>query len=104
MMLTGKGKALLKPETIALMTRNHVKKELLPISIGPMMMPGTGFGLGVSVNLANGEYGWAGAASTTFFVHPKEDIVFINMIQRMPFWGMLRARLAGVVYQAIIPS
>lgn len=56
--------------------------------------PGIGFGLGVAVVndstrtrriSSNGEFYWVGAASTTFFVDPREGIVCIFLSQLRPW-------------------
>jgi len=101
------GKQILKPETIALMTQDHtqgverldnkdtfsrqgngiVTDELKTLNLEP----GHGFGLGFAVvqdpkaakrePLAKGEYFWAGANSTHFFVNPKKKLVAVFMTQ-----------------------
>ena len=73
---------------------------------------GVGFGLGFSVVLdpaANkvlrsaGEYAWGGAASTVFWVDPKEDIVAIFLTQLLPSSTYpIRAELAQLTYQALV--
>ena len=71
------GVRILKPETVDLMTRNHLPEKLVPIGLGPLSLPNTGFGLDFAVHVKTdkgdpagslGEYGWGGAASTQFFV------------------------------------
>jgi hypothetical protein len=56
--------------------------ESLPMTLNGFPQPGLGFGLGVSVRLntksskpdpAAGEYGWSGAASTSFWVAPRTE-------------------------------
>jgi CubicO group peptidase (beta-lactamase class C family) len=73
-------------------------------------MPGLGFGLGVSVrmdtksdghDLAAGEYGWSGAASTYFWVAPRADLVVIVLQQLEPFSLELQEKLRPVIYAAI---
>jgi CubicO group peptidase (beta-lactamase class C family) len=101
------GKQILKPETVALMTQDHsqgverldgkdtferlgngiVTDKLKTLNLEP----GHGFGLGFAVvqdpkaaqrePLAKGEYFWAGANSTHFFVNPKEKLVAVFMTQ-----------------------
>jgi CubicO group peptidase (beta-lactamase class C family) len=101
------GKQILKPETVALMTQDHTKgverldgkdtferlgngivtDELKTLNLEP----GHGFGLGFAVvqdpkaaqreSLAKGEYFWAGANSTHFFVNPKKKLVVVFMTQ-----------------------
>jgi CubicO group peptidase (beta-lactamase class C family) len=87
------GVRILKPETVDLMTRNHLPESLVPIRLGPISMPNTGFGLDFSVRVdagksdspgSIGEYGWGGAASTLFFVSPRTDLVCVGMTQFMP--------------------
>ncbi len=88
MLLRG-GKPILRKETVAEMTRNHLPKKLVPIRVG-VPFPDTGFGLGVSVRVkadqpgSLGEYGWAGAASTQFCIAPEKKLIIITMTQRMP--------------------
>lgn len=87
------GTRILKPETVDLMTRNHLAQNLVPITLGPVSMPNTGFGLDFSVRVkvgdgepagSLGEYGWGGAASTQFFVAPKDNLICVGMAQFMP--------------------
>jgi CubicO group peptidase (beta-lactamase class C family) len=77
----------------------------------PGRPPGFGFGLGFEVRTALGdssqpgsvgEYGWSGAAGTTFWVDPKEQLYAIYMVQanaddtrdlRMQFRSMVQAAL-----------
>ncbi|GAA3745262.1 serine hydrolase domain-containing protein [Streptomyces tremellae] len=73
---------------------------------------GTGFGLGFSVvtdpvalhGLASrGEYGWGGAASTAFWVDPREDITVSFFTQLMPSSTYpIRAYLRSLVRQALV--
>ena len=105
---TWNGKRYLKAETVREMTVNHLPDELMPIRFGAVPLVGLGFGLGVSVRVKGtmpgmsvGEWGWAGAASTTFFVAPKEELVMISMTQRMPMWNGLDRALRPVVFGAI---
>ena len=77
------GKRILKPETVALMTRDH-------LGTIPGRPADSGFGLGFEVRKARGdpaqtgmvgEYGWAGNAGTLFFIDPKREVIAIYMIQ-----------------------
>lgn len=43
-----------------------------------------GYGLAGSVNLETGVYGWAGAASTKFWIDPKNEMITIICTQLMP--------------------
>lgn len=106
------GVRILKPETVELMTRNHLPNELVPIRLGPISMSNTGFGLDFSVRVkatpgeaasSVGEYGWGGAASTLFFVSPSENMTCVGMTQFMPatptFAQDARAKLYTAVHQ-----
>jgi len=44
----------------------------------------TGYGLAGSVNLIDGTYGWAGAASTKFWIIPKKEMIVLAFAQLMP--------------------
>lgn len=104
------GKRILKPETVDLMTRNHLPDRLVPIAIGPLALANLGFGLDVSVRVksdpgepagALGEYGWGGAASTQFFVSPGEDLVCVAMTQLMPVSQLFSQDIRKLLYKAI---
>lgn len=43
-----------------------------------------GYGLGGSVNLKSGVYGWAGAASTKFWIDPDNEMIILTYAQLMP--------------------
>lgn len=103
------GRRLLRPETAQAMTTNQLPAEVLPISLGPLPMPGIGFGLGFSVQMQPGiftgahvgEYGWSGIASTAFWISPKDDLIVIVLQQFMPFSMLLDQTVKPLVYQAI---
>ncbi len=102
------GKRILETETVETMTTNQLPEALVPIRFGPLPLPGTGFGLGVSVRVGGesagrriGEWGWGGAASTTFVVSPKDDLVIVTLLQRMPMWSVLDQEIRPIVYGAI---
>lgn len=87
------GVRILQPEIVDLMTKNHLSESLVPIRVGLNKMDGMGFGLGVAVRVkvndnepesTLGEYGWAGAASTQFWVTPDQQMICIAMTQLMP--------------------
>jgi CubicO group peptidase (beta-lactamase class C family) len=82
------GVRLLGRKSIELMILDHMCGK-----IPPRIEPPRGFGLGFSVltNLASmhalgslGTFGWGGAANTTFWIDPKEDLIGILMLQFMP--------------------
>jgi len=45
---------------------------------------GNGYGLAGQVNLESGEYSWAGAASTNFWIDPENEMIVITYTQLMP--------------------
>ncbi len=114
------GARLLKPETVALMTRNHLPggqeiADLSPAadSFNESGYRGIGFGLGVAVTLdparvgipgRSGEFAWGGMASTAFFVDPQEDTVVVFMTQVITDTARrvkLRRELRTLVYESM---
>jgi CubicO group peptidase (beta-lactamase class C family) len=72
---------------------------------------GVGFGLGFATTLGQvqtgtpgaGDFYWGGAASTIFWVDPKEDLSVVFMTQLMPSGTFnFRGQLKSIVYGAII--
>ncbi|HTI71245.1 MAG TPA: serine hydrolase domain-containing protein [Candidatus Limnocylindria bacterium] len=114
-MVQGAGKLhgvrILKPKTADLMTHNNLPDEAMPIRFGKELRDGVGFGLGFNVRVASsdkwdpagpvGEYGWGGAASTHYWVSPKDDLIVVTMEQTMPYAFMLEWALKGPIYQAV---
>ena len=104
------GVRLLQPDTVAMMTRNQLPPELIPIRKQPQeRYEGLGFGLGVSVRVHPsdfvpaaqvGEYGWIGGASTEFSISPASDLIIITLTQYMPFSPLSRV-IKGIVYAAL---
>ena len=105
------GIRLVGRKTIELMTTNNIDPKLMPLATQEPF-PGFGFGLGfrVLVDLGQtrelgtlGTYGWGGAASTTFFVDPQEEMIGIMMSQYMPATPFfLIPDFRTLVYQAIV--
>jgi CubicO group peptidase (beta-lactamase class C family) len=114
------GVRLLKPETVALMTRNHLPRAAEIADLSPAAdafnesgYRGIGFGLGVAVTLdparvgipgRAGEFAWGGMASTAFFVDPTEDMAVVFMTQVITDTGSrvkLRRSLRTLVYEAM---
>jgi CubicO group peptidase (beta-lactamase class C family) len=105
------GARILGRKTIELMTANHLAPALLPYELGGRSSPGWGFGLGMRVMMdpaqaqtlgSVGEYGWAGAAGTYFWIDPREQLIGILMAQHQP--GGLFPTVAdfrATAYQAI---
>lgn len=114
LMIAGEGEfqgtRLLKPETVKLMTTNQVPKEVGWIKFGDQVRQGVGFGFGYSVRVEMsdwdkqgrvGEYGWGGAASTHYWVSPKDDLAVITLEQIMPYSFDTEFNLKGLIYDAI---
>jgi len=96
------GVRILRPETVELMTSNHLPDEMIPILPG---FGNQGFGLGfaVSVGEGAGTYSWSGIANTYFWVDPGEEIVAMAWTQLQPYGAApLSAILRPFVYEAII--
>jgi CubicO group peptidase (beta-lactamase class C family) len=111
------GQRILGRKTIELMTCNHLPgdADLTEFSIGlfgEVEFEGTGFGLGFSVNQgpqragaigSAGEFAWGGAASTIFWIDPKEELTVIFMTQLMPSRTFnFRGQLKSIVYSSIV--
>jgi CubicO group peptidase (beta-lactamase class C family) len=104
------GVRILKPETVDLMTRNHLAEELVPITLGPLPLANIGFGLDFAVRVKTaggepqgslGEYWWGGAASTQFFVAPRENLICVGMTQFMPSTPLYFQNARKKLYSAI---
>jgi CubicO group peptidase (beta-lactamase class C family) len=72
------GVRILKDSTVNLILSNQ-----LPAGVN--YNNGNGYGLGGSVDITTGEYGWSGAASTHFTLDRKNNMIIIVMTQYMPF-------------------
>jgi CubicO group peptidase (beta-lactamase class C family) len=110
------GARVLGPRTIELMHMNHLPggKDLTQLAIGGFSETaneGVGFGLGFASTMGQvatgtlgaGDYYWGGAASTIFWVDPKEDLSVVFMTQLMPSGTFnFRGQLKSIVYSSII--
>ena len=111
------GHRVLSRKTIELMGSNHLPggadmaDVALPMAYGEVGFQGAGFGLTVAVGKgpaatgvagSAGEMMWGGAASTTFWVDPAEELAVVFMTQLMPsgtfdFHGQLKAIVYGCI-------
>jgi CubicO group peptidase (beta-lactamase class C family) len=94
------GKVLLRPETVEMMTTNQLPD-------GVSRGNGGGFGLGFSVRLEDGEfpkgdYGWAGLASTHFFISPRHELIVIALSQYMPYSSQLPNAIKSTIYDSLL--
>lgn len=112
-MLLNKGKlkdaVVLKPETIELMTKDHLEEVRKYQPKRLRLAPNTsGFGLGFAVeayesNQDRGVYGWGGAVGTYFRIDPKNDLAYVMMIQLSPYRQLgLRERFQMLVNKVVI--
>ncbi|CAN5738094.1 serine hydrolase domain-containing protein [soil metagenome] len=111
------GVRLLSKRTLSYMTTNQLPGGVDLEEFGRQLFSettydGVGFGLGFAVTqdavknrvLASiGEYTWGGAASTTFWVDPVEDITAVFLTQLLPSstWP-IRSQLKPLVLQALV--
>jgi len=111
------GRRVLSRKTVELMGTNHLaggvdmRALALPGGYGEVGFDGLGFGLTMAVNLgparsaivgSAGEVMWGGAASTTFWVDPAEDLAVVFMTQLLPSGTFdFRGQLKTIVYGAI---
>lgn len=110
------GARILGPRTVELMHQNHLPggADVSQLAYSPDVVevqPGVGFGLGFATSLGTVESGglgardyyWGGAASTIFWVDPKEDLSVVFMTQLMPCEMIdIRGPLKNLVYSAIV--
>jgi CubicO group peptidase (beta-lactamase class C family) len=115
------GVQILSPKTVALFSLNHLVDNR---EVADMTMPGlfseggyagVGFsiGCGVNINVAKtrlpgtvGEYFWGGAASTAFWIDPREELAVVFMTQVIGSDARLTLRrdLRTLVYSAMTES
>jgi CubicO group peptidase (beta-lactamase class C family) len=105
------GVRILSPKIVDLMHMNHVPRSLLPWSLAGVPSPGYGFGLGSRVLMdvaesampgSAGEFGWAGAAKTYYWVDPKEELIGILMMQYIMGFDTPEKDFPVLAYQALV--
>jgi CubicO group peptidase (beta-lactamase class C family) len=112
------GQRVLGRKTIEFMATNHLpgggelSQFALSGSYGEVGFNGMGFGLTMAIGLgaartqvigSAGEFMWGGAASTTFFIDPVEDLIVLFMTQLMPSATFnFRGQLKALIYPAIV--
>jgi CubicO group peptidase (beta-lactamase class C family) len=124
MMLNGgtlDGVQILSPKTVALFSLNHLpgKRELAEMAPPGLFSEagyvGIGFSIGCGVNIdvartrlpgTLGEFFWGGAASTAFWIDPKEQLAVVFMTQVIGSDARLTLRrdLRTLVYSAMTES
>ncbi len=120
-MLRGRGELdgvrILAPKTVELMASNHLPGGADLTAVGRPLFAettfdGVGFGLGVSVTIDPvkarvpgnvGDFGWGGAASTSYWVDPVDDLSVVWMTQLLPSsTHPLRSQLKQLVHAALV--
>ena len=105
------GVKLLKKKSVKLMTSNQVSEDAGWVTFGNKVREGVGYGLGFSVRVKMsdwdpdsrvGEYGWGGAASTHYWISPKDDLVVLTLEQVMPYTFNTEWALKGLIYDALV--
>ena len=101
-------KRILKEETVKLMATNQLADSVTE----RMWLPSkgrVGFGINFAVrveppksknenNGSVGEFFWDGAASTLFWVDPKNELTAVLFVQKFPFDGALHKKFRDAVY------
>jgi CubicO group peptidase (beta-lactamase class C family) len=104
------GHRILRASTVKLMTSNQLPEKAYPIYFGKDVRYGTGFGLGFSVRTEItkwdpsghvGEYGWGGAASTHYWVSPKDKLIVLTLEQIMPYQWDTEFGVKKAIYEAV---
>ncbi len=111
------GTTFLSPRSVAMMTRNHLPHNATIGDIGRGVFKddgqaGNGYGLGVAVAvdqnrnkslMTEGSYFWGGAASTTFWIDPKEELSVGFYTQLLPSTSHTwRRTLHQLVYSSML--
>jgi len=122
MLLNGgelEGARLVSPKTLELMSANHLPggQDIATMSrsmFSEAAYAGLGFGLGFSTTIdpaatlipaSKGDLSWGGAASTFFWVDPREELAVVLMAQLMPSSSYpIRRELRTLVYSAFTES
>lgn len=105
------GVEVLEPQTVALMSTNHLDENITDRSWLPSKGQ-VGFGIDFAVRLQPpasveenngvvGEFFWDGAASTLFWVDPVNELTAVFFVQIFPYNGSLHKRFRDAVYGPI---
>jgi CubicO group peptidase (beta-lactamase class C family) len=107
---------VLGPRTVELMMLNHLPGGVDISDIGAdggeTRTPGHGFGLGgavltdrarAEIGATPGEFSWGGAASTAFFVSPRDDlaVLFLTQLRPSSAYRQIRRELRAIAYAAL---
>lgn len=109
------GTIILKPETVKMMATNHLPDSVTERAWLPSKGR-VGFGIDFAVrtdppqnaeemNGVVGEFFWDGAASTLFWVDPKNELVAVLFVQLFPYDGIsLHKNFRDAVYGKFVPK
>ena len=113
------GRRYVSPKTLQLMGANHLPggQDIATLSrslFSEAAYAGLGFGLGFATTIdpaatlipaTEGDLSWGGAASTFFWIDPKEELIAILMTQLIPSSAYpIRRQLRTLVYSAFTES
>ena len=111
------GVRILAPATVKLLASNHLADDIRAKAEESFSQnTGMGFGVDVAVVLdsakagtlrAEGSYDWGGAAGTWWWIDPRNDLIFIGMMQVMDRWKNpqlqnIDTATAALVYGALV--
>ena len=110
-----RGQRILSPEAAGLQMTNHLPEWMMQkefVAGHQHIRPGFGIGLNgvvftdpqaAGVPVGEGTYHWDGAAGTWFWVDPKNDLLFVGMIQLLSYSAPpLQARTQTLMADAIV--
>ena len=106
------GAQILGRKTLEAMTTNHLDASLLPYETGDVFAPGVGYGLGFGVLMDLGQsmtvgsvggYNWSGAATTSFWIDPVEELIGFQAAQFQPMgYHLVAEDFRVAAYQALV--
>jgi CubicO group peptidase (beta-lactamase class C family) len=87
---THRGRRLLSPESVRLLTTNHLSPHQVATAGIPLNGLGWGYAMAVSVTpddiSAPGRYGWEGGYGTVWYTDPARDLTAIALTQTFDFY------------------
>ncbi len=110
--LAADGRRLLSRKSVEMLWQDRLPAAQKPIAIGPFVLAGYGYGLGgrvmsdpgaALVPTSRGEHGWAGAASTFFWIDPVEELIGVVMTQYLGSIVPIGEAFMSATYQALDP-
>jgi len=107
------GSRVLRGDTVAAMTQNHIPEALMPFGTNPnnpMLDRGWGYGMAVVVDETksaygtnNGEFGWSGSLGTFSWADPVSGTSVVIMLQIQPSGAYnIASKFKAMVHQSMI--